>query len=71
MTVWKIGRAFNQVSNVLIPENGSKDGRHVKLLVDVDLTKPLLQETRIRCNEKSCWISFEYEQLPCFCFYGG
>lgn len=70
-TVWKIGRAFNQVSNVLIPENGSRDGRYAKLLVDMDLTKPLLRGTRIRCNEKCCWITFKYEQLPNYYFYCG
>lgn len=66
-----MGRAFNQVSNVLIPKNESKEGKYAKLLVDVNLTKPLLRGTRIRCNEKSCWISFKYEQLPYFYFYYG
>lgn len=38
---------FNQCSNVVILENDNKEGRYVKLLVDVDLTKPLIRGTNI------------------------
>lgn len=66
-----MGKVFNQGSNVLIPENGNKEGKYVKLLVDVNLTKPLILGTRIRYNGKISRISFKNEQLPYFCFYYG
>lgn len=66
-----MGRIFNHISNVLIPETGSKDGRYAKMLVKIDLTKPLIRGTRIRCKEESYWISFKYEQLHFLCFYCG
>lgn len=66
-----MGKIFNHCSNVLIPDNGSKEGRYAKLLVDVDLTKSLLRGTKIRCNDELRWISFKYKQLPFFCFYCG
>lgn len=70
-TVRKVGHIFKQCHNVIIPENGSKDGRYAKLLVEIDLNKPLIRGTRLRCNGEMCWISFKYEQLPYFCFYCG
>lgn len=72
-TVWKIGKIgkiFNQVSNV-IPESGSKDGRLAKMLVEVDLSKPLLRGTHICFEGDKRWIMFKYEFLPLFCFYCG
>lgn len=48
------GKIFNHVSNVLIPENESKEGMFAKMLVEVDLTKPLIHGTRIRCNSQMC-----------------
>lgn len=70
-TVWKIGKVFNQVSNVLIPETGSKDGRFEKMLVEVDLSKPLIRGTTLSCEGEKRWILFKYESLPLFCFCCG
>lgn len=49
-TVWKLGQVFDHCLNVEIPESGSKEGRYAKLLVEVDLTQPLLRGTNLRCN---------------------
>lgn len=70
-TVWKIGRVFSQVLNVIIPETGSKDGRLAKMLVEVDLSKPLIRGTSIKYEGDKRWILFKYELLPLFCFYCG
>lgn len=70
-TVWKIGTLFNQCSNVIISENGSKEGRYAKLLVEIDLTKPLIRGSKLRCNGEMQWIMFRYENLPFYCFYCG
>lgn len=46
-TAWKIGKVFNQCHNVFTPEYGIKEGRSVKLLVDIDVTEPLIEGTNI------------------------
>lgn len=68
---WKIGKLFSQCLNVLIPENGSQSGLLIKMLVEVDLTKPLMRGTHLRFDEDSVWVEFRYEKLPTFCFYCG
>lgn len=69
--VWKIGKAFNKCLNVLIPETGSKDGRYAKMLVDVDLSKPMPRGTSVSFEGDKYWVWFRYEQLPTFCLYCG
>lgn len=66
---WKIGKLFKSCSNVIVSETGSKNGRVMKLLVDIDLGKPLLRGTKIKLETKTVWVDFRYEQLPTFCFY--
>lgn len=67
----KIGKLFGQCHNVVIPENGSRNGRVLKLLADVDLNKPLIRGTKLMLAEESFWVNFKYEKLPTFCFYCG
>lgn len=55
----------------MIPEQWNKEGRHAKLLVEIDLLNPLIRDTKLRCNDDSRWIEFKYENLPLFCFYCG
>lgn len=62
---------FSLCLNVILSENGSKEGKMVKLLVEVDLTKPLLRGKKIRLEDESLWVDFKYESLPIFCFYCG
>lgn len=52
-------------------ETGSKEGRLLKSLVEVDLTKPLMRGTKIRLEEEYVWVNFKYEQLPQFYYYCG
>lgn len=52
-------------------ETGSKEGRYARILVDVDLSKPLVRGFKLRCNGEECWVDFKYENLPIFCFYCG
>lgn len=67
----KIGKLIGPVHDVLLVEAGGKEGRHVKLLVAMDLTKPLVRGTTLKYNQTECWIDFKYERLPIFCFYCG
>lgn len=48
----KVGWKLSKLSNVIIPENGSKNGRMLKLLVEVELDKPLLRGTKIELENE-------------------
>lgn len=67
----KIGRMLGNVLDVLIPESGGQENRHAKVLVEIDLSKPLMRETIFRLKHSKVWVDFKYEQLPTFCFYCG
>lgn len=57
--------------DVLIPDGGSKKGCHLKILAEIDLSKPLLRGTKLRLRDQVVWVRFEYERMATFCFYCG
>ncbi|XP_027177888.1 uncharacterized protein LOC113777042 [Coffea eugenioides] len=67
----KIGVVFNRVKEVIIPQTGSKEGRHIKLLVVADISQPLLRGTIVKVEGSSKWVSFKYERCPDFCYNCG
>lgn len=68
---WKLGKLFLNCLNVIFLENGSRHGKVLKLLVEINLNTPLLRGTRIKLGNEMEWVDFKYEQLPSFCFYCG
>lgn len=62
---------MGNILNVLISDWGTKEGRHFKLLVEIDLTKPLAKGTKLKYKQDEIWTQFKYEQLPTFCYYCG
>ncbi|KAK6119862.1 hypothetical protein DH2020_046409 [Rehmannia glutinosa] len=67
----KIGLKFGKLKDIHIPEVGSSRGKHIKILVEVNLDKPLMRGTNIKLNEDAYWVEFKYENLQSFCFYCG
>lgn len=67
----KIGSLLGNTLNVLISDGGTQAGRHLKILVDIDLTKPLARGTKLKYQQDEVWAQFKYEQLPTFCYYCG
>ena len=67
----KIGGVFIDVKEVLVPQSGGKEGRHLKVLALVDLSKPLLRGTMVRIAGAGKWIAFKYERCPDFCYNCG
>lgn len=51
---WKVGKIFSHCLNVIYPEHGSKEGKLLKLLVEIELDKPLLRRTKINWERKFC-----------------
>lgn len=66
---WKIGKLFPRCLNVIILKNRSKNGLLLKLLVEVELEKPLLRGTKLKFDNEFVWAEFRYEKLPTFYFY--
>lgn len=62
---------FPRCFNVIIPKNGSINGRILKLYVEINLRKPLLRGTKVKLNNETVWVEFRYEQLLTFYFFGG
>ncbi|XP_027151970.1 uncharacterized protein LOC113752026 [Coffea eugenioides] len=67
----KIGSVFNQVRDVIIPQIGGKEGRHLKIPVLVDIEQPLLRGTIIKVAGGVKWVHFKYERCPDFCYSCG
>nr|XP_027070949.1 uncharacterized protein LOC113695926 [Coffea arabica] len=67
----KIGSVFHLVRDVIIPQTGGKEGRHLKLAVQVDIDQPLLRGTSIKVAGVTKWVQFKYERCPNFCYRCG
>lgn len=43
----------------------------MKILVELDLDRPLLRGTKISCSGTGVWVEFKYKNLAMFCHYYG
>lgn len=50
----KIGRLVGKNLDVLVGDSGGKAGKFLKILSEVDLTKPLLRGTMLKYNKQEC-----------------
>lgn len=64
-------QVFCDVLDVIILKHGSKQGRYMKILVELGLERPLLRGTELKCDNKAMWVNFKYENVSLFCFYCG
>ncbi|XP_070057657.1 uncharacterized protein [Nicotiana tomentosiformis] len=67
----KIGHALGGAVDIVIPETGSREGRHMRLKVMMNINKPLLREKLINLGFETKWIELRYENLPYVCYYCG
>lgn len=51
-------------------KNGNRNGKILKLLVEISLVKPLLRGSRVKMKNELYWVDFKYEQLPVYVFIG-
>lgn len=65
----KIRNLLGATLDVLVREVGTKEGRHIKILVETDLSKPHIRGTKLKYKMREIWIEFRYKQLPTFCYY--
>lgn len=43
----------------------------MKVLVEIDLEKPLMRGIKMKLDEELFWLDFKYEKLSTFYFYCG
>nr|XP_027099027.1 uncharacterized protein LOC113718313 [Coffea arabica] len=67
----KIGAVFKEVKEVIIPQSGGKEGRHIKILALVDLSTPLLRGIVVQTARTFKWVVFRYERCADFCYNCG
>ncbi|XP_027098956.1 uncharacterized protein [Coffea arabica] len=67
----KIGAIFDEVKDVIIQQTGGKEGKHMKILVQADISQPLLRGTTVQMNGVNKWLSFRYEKCSDFCYSCG
>ncbi|KAL3519849.1 hypothetical protein ACH5RR_017998 [Cinchona calisaya] len=63
----KTGNVAGVVTRVIIPHNGCKEGKHIKVFVEVDISQPFPRGTLVKSNRESRWVTFKYEKDPDFC----
>lgn len=67
----KVGSIVDKVQDVIIPQSGSREGRHLKIQVEININQPLLRGTAVKCNGTTRWLQFKYERCPDFCYNCG
>ncbi|XP_027155796.1 uncharacterized protein LOC113756236 [Coffea eugenioides] len=67
----KIGAVFKEVKEMVIPQSGGKEGRHLKILALTNLSKPLLRGTMVKLAGFMKWVAFKYERCPDFYYNCG
>ena len=49
-TGFKIGEVFQSVKEVIFPAGGGKEGKHMKLLAEVDISQPFIRGMPVKYN---------------------
>ncbi|KAL3533733.1 hypothetical protein ACH5RR_007254 [Cinchona calisaya] len=64
-------KAFNLAEVRSFVNLGGKQGRHIRILAEIDISRALMRGTIVRMNGISKWIQFRYERCPNFCYKYG
>lgn len=43
----------------MINETGNQEGRHIKVLTEIDISKPLVRGTKLQYKKSEAWIYFD------------
>lgn len=65
----KIAAKLGRVLDIIIVKAGGKEGRCIKILLEIDIQKPLQRGTKLKFRQHENWVDFKYEQLSDLCFY--
>ena len=68
---FKSGELFQAVKDVIIPPGGGKEGKHMKILAEIDISQSLVRGCPVKHNGVEVWAEFRYERCPDFCYKCG
>lgn len=67
-----LGSKLGKAIDVDVPENGVHWGRYLRVKVQLDVTKKLIQAKKVSIeDDEPRWVFFRYERLPNFCYVCG
>ena len=64
----KIGNSMGKLKFVDIAEGGIGYGRYLRIIVKIDLLKPLEDGRSLHLGDQVTWVRFKYEKPYLFCF---
>ena len=65
----KIGNEMCELLMVDAPKSGLAWGPFLRIIVNVDITKPLMRGKMIQIEDlEPSWVVFKYERLPIFSY---
>jgi hypothetical protein len=67
----RLGAHVGEVEEVETNENGVGWREFLRVRVKLNMFKPLLWGRLLKVRDKTHWVSFQYEKIPCFCFSCG
>lgn len=67
----QIGETVGSVIQVDTSHDSLDGGRFLRVLVDIDIHKPVARGKTIKWQGESLWIPFRYKKLPKICFSYG
>ncbi|CAA0807045.1 Unknown protein, partial [Striga hermonthica] len=67
----KIGSVVKKLKNVVVVGAGSHGGHVLRLLLSIDISKPIPRCATIRLGDRLNTVSFKYEKLVSMCHYCG
>ena len=68
---FKLGQMFSAIREVIIPPGGGKEGRHMKILVEIDKSQPLARGTTVKFNGNPIWVDLDIKKCPDFSYKCG
>jgi len=67
----RLGSLVGEVAQVETDEEGVGWGEHLRVKIQIDISKPLSRGRILKIQGDPVWIAFQYERLPKFCFHCG
>jgi hypothetical protein len=67
----RIGASVGKVEEIEVDDDGVGRGEYLRVHIILDLSKPLSRGRHLKLRERTIWIDFKYEKIPCFCFNCG
>lgn len=56
----KIGYSIGEVKDVMVVDSEGREERHLKIQVEMDLTKPLPRGTHLKYKDTKRWVELRY-----------